>query len=98
MRATITDKINAATLADAKKWAATFEQFTFCADFLEISAFEKFADVQIDRLELVFQGLLDQEAAVAVDDMLATIAAVHGDDAEMMAVEAADKAKRRGAI
>jgi hypothetical protein len=34
-----------------------------------------------------------------VDDMLATIAAVHGDDdAEMMAVEMADKAKRRGAI
>jgi len=34
----------------------------------------------------------------SVDAMLATIAAVHGDDdeAEMMAVEMADKAKRRG--
>jgi hypothetical protein len=34
----------------------------------------------------------------AVDTILATIAAVHGDDAEMMAVEQADKAKRRGVI
>jgi hypothetical protein len=38
-----------------------------------------------------------REQPMSVDAMLATIAAVHGDDdeAEMMAVEMADKAKRR---
>jgi hypothetical protein len=60
----VTDKLNAASLTDAQAWAATPEQFTFCIDFLEISARHPRADHWVDQLELIFDGLLSQHTAI----------------------------------
>ena len=42
---TVTDKLIAASLADAQAWAATPEKFIFCIDYLEISARQRSADI-----------------------------------------------------
>lgn len=69
----VTERINAATLADAQAWAATNEKFTFCIDFLEISAQWSRSDHWVDQLELVFEGLIEEERAL--DERVAAIKA-----------------------
>ncbi len=55
----ITARIDEATIVDAKKWEATQEQFTFCIDFLEISAHRLLADDYVNLLEDKFEELLN---------------------------------------
>lgn len=59
----VTDRINAATLRDALAWKATDEKYTFCIDFLQISARIRSADRWVDQLELVFEGMISQHDA-----------------------------------
>lgn len=48
----LTDRIIAlATVANAEKYAATSEKFTFCIDLLEISAHRADADHWVNELE-----------------------------------------------
>jgi hypothetical protein len=56
---TVRDKLNAVSLVEAKEWQATPEKFIYCIDYLEISAHQCNADHLVDKLELIFQGLLD---------------------------------------
>ena len=53
-------KIRSATIEDARAWAASDEQFTFCIDFLEISAHDRFANIHVNNLEERFDHLIDQ--------------------------------------
>jgi hypothetical protein len=59
MNDNITVKIDSATMTDAKDWNATQEQFTFCVDFLEISAHRLLADDYVNALEDKFEELLN---------------------------------------
>ncbi len=69
----VTGNLNAARLAHAKTWAVSPEKFLFCIDFLEISASHPRADHWVDQLELIFEGLLEEERAL--DERVADIKA-----------------------
>lgn len=75
MATNVTDKINSATLDHANAWEATNEKFTFCIDFLEISAQWSRADHWVDQLELVFEGLIEQRDAMIAHRKAVTKAA-----------------------
>lgn len=49
-----------ATLENAKAWHNTSEQFTYCIDLLEISAWADNAERLVDRLEMQFEKLLKE--------------------------------------
>lgn len=58
------DLIEAATIAEAKVWQASQEQFLFCVDYLEISAHAINADFLVWSLETRFESLLQERKAV----------------------------------
>lgn len=50
----------AATIENARAWAADSEQFLFCIDALEMSAHSYAADWAVNQLEDRFEDLLSQ--------------------------------------
>jgi len=46
------------TIEDAKAWQATDEKFTFCVDFLDISANHRKANALVEELETKFESIL----------------------------------------
>lgn len=54
----LAEKIKTATLEDAQLWNVTDEKFTFCIDWLEISASHRLADLMVEKLETELLYLL----------------------------------------
>ena len=57
---TLTEKVHAATLADAMRYAEADEKYLFCVDYLEISATQSRYDVFVEALESKFDRMLEQ--------------------------------------
>ena len=53
--------IHGPTLEDARAWEATTDQFTFCIDWLEISAHSTLADGYVNKLEDRFEKLIETD-------------------------------------
>jgi hypothetical protein len=59
MTRTITNLVDAAaTIENAKAWAADTEKFLFCIDLLEMSASAHNVDFAVEKLEARFEELL----------------------------------------
>lgn len=47
------------TLEDAREWEATSEKFTYCIDWLRISAHSTLADEYVNLLEDKFENIIE---------------------------------------
>lgn len=54
-----------ATIDNAREWLESPEKYTYCLEFLDLSAWDENADSMINRIEIHFEYLLEDTVAIA---------------------------------